>query len=73
MLYRQQEIDKYWIADWQKKKVEIYNLDYDENGEPQYYLWETITEQNKDDLKIVHFLSLNITFDKLFAEIDMKY
>lgn len=72
-LYRQQEIDEYWIVDWQKKKVEIYNLDYDGNGEPQYYLWETITEQNKEELKIVHFPSLNITFDKLFAEVDMEY
>ena len=72
-LYRQQEIEEYWIVDWQKKKVEIYNLDYDGNGEPQYYLWETITEQNKEELKIVHFPSLNITFDKLFAEVDMEY
>lgn len=43
-LYRQQEIDEYWIVDWQKKKVEIYELDYDSDGEPQYYLWDTITE-----------------------------
>ena len=34
-LYRQQEIDEYWIVDWQQKKVEIYNLDYEEKGEPQ--------------------------------------
>lgn len=72
-LYRQQEIDEYWIVDWQKKIVEIYNLDYDENGEPQYYLWETITERSKEKLRIVHFPSLKITFDKLFAEVDMEY
>ncbi len=72
-LYRQQEIDEYWIVDWQQKKVEIYNLDYDEKGEPQYYLFETVTEQNKEKLKIVHFPSLDITFDKLFAEVDMEY
>lgn len=72
-LYRQQEIDEYWIVDWQRKKVEIYNLDYDVNGEPQYYLWETISESNKDELKIVHFPNLNITFEKLFAEVDMEY
>lgn len=72
-LYRQQEIDEYWIVDWQKKKVEIYNLDYDENGLPQYYLWEIITEQNKEELKIVHFPSLKITFSQLFAEVDMEY
>ena len=72
-LYRQQEIDEYWIVDWHKKQVEIYNLDYDENGQPQYYLWETITENNKDELKIVHFQNLKITFDELFAEVDMEY
>lgn len=69
-LYRQQEIDEYWIVDWHKKQVEIYNLDYDKNGQPQYYLWETITESNKDKLKIVHFQNLKITFDELFAEIE---
>lgn len=72
-LYRQQEIDEYWIVDWQKKKVEIYNLDYDENGEPQYYLWEIITEHNSEKLKIVHFPNLSITFEQLFAEVDMEY
>ena len=72
-LYRQQEIDEYWIVDWQKKQVEIYNLDYDKNGEPQYYLWEMITEKNKDKLKIVHFPNLDITFDDLFAEVELEY
>lgn len=72
-LYRQQEIDEYWIVDWEKRKVEIYELDYDETGSPQYYLWEIITEKNKDKLKIVHFPNLEITFDELFAEVDLEY
>lgn len=72
-LYRQQEIDEYWIVDWRKKQVEIYNLDYDEKQEPQYYLWETVTENNKEVLKIVHFPNLKITFDELFAEVDLEY
>lgn len=72
-LYRQQEIDEYWIVDWENKIVEIYNLDYDENQEPQYYLWKTITEKNKEDLRIVHFPQIQITFDKLFAEVDLEY
>lgn len=25
-LYRKQEIDEYWIVDWQRKRIEIYNL-----------------------------------------------
>ncbi len=70
-LYRQQEVDEYWIVDWEERKVEIYNLDYDEKQEPQYYLWKVVTEKNKEDLKIVHFQNLQITFEKLFAEIDL--
>lgn len=70
-IYREQEIDEYWIVDWEKKAVEIYNLDYDENGEPQYYLFETVTKENKEKLKIVHFPSIKITFDDLFDEIEL--
>ena len=70
-LYREQEIDEYWIVDWQKKEIEIYTLDYDESGEPQYYLFKTVTEKNKDELKIVHFPSINITFEDLFEEIEL--
>lgn len=68
-LYRQQEIDEYWIVDWMERKVEIYVLDYD--GEiPRYYLWKLITEDNKNELKIVHFQNVKITFDELFDEIE---
>ena len=70
-IYRQQEIDEYWIVDWQERRVEVYNLDYDENGEPQYYLWKVVTKENKEDLKIVHFPDIRITFDDLFDEVDL--
>lgn len=68
-LYRQQEIEEYWIVDIRIKQVEIYELDY-ENGVPKYYLWRTITENNKDELKILHFPGIKITFDELFEEIE---
>lgn len=68
-LYCQQEVDEYWIVDWRQKKIEIYELDY-ENGIPKYYLWKVITQDNKDELKIVHFQSLQITFDELFDEVE---
>lgn len=70
-IYRQQEIDEYWIVDWKKKQVEIYTLDYDINQNPQYYLFETVTEQNKEKLKVVHFPSIEINFDELF-DIEFK-
>lgn len=72
-LYRQQEVDEYWIVDWRKKRVEIYNLDYDREGRPQFYPGNIITEENKEELRITHFPHLNITFDELFAEVDMEY
>lgn len=65
-LYRQQEVDEYWIVDWRKRQVEIYILDYDENETPKYYLHNTITEQNKEELRIIHFPNIKIDFDELF-------
>lgn len=60
------EIDEYWIVDWEKREIEIYNLDYDENQEPQYHLFKTITRENNDELEIVHFPHIKISFDEMF-------
>ena len=68
-LYRQQEIEEYWIVDWRKKKIEIYELDY-ENDIPKYFLWKVITQDNKKELQIIHFPNVKITFDELFEEIE---
>lgn len=68
-LYRQQEIEEYWIVDWRTKTIEVYELDYD-NDIPKYYLWKTITDTNKDELKILHFPNIKITYDELFEEIE---
>ena len=68
-LYRQQEIEEYWIVDWRKKKIEIYELDY-ENDIPKYFLWKVITQDNKKELQIIHFTNVKITFDELFEEIE---
>ena len=68
-LYREQEIDEYWIVDVKEKKVEIYELDY-ENDIPKYYLWKIVTKENKEELEIIHFPNVKITFDELFDEIE---
>lgn len=65
-LYREQEINEYWIADWRNRQVEIYHLNYNENDEPEYHLWKTITDNNKDELRIMHFPHVRIDFDELF-------
>lgn len=66
-LYRDMEIDEYWIVDWTKKQVEIYLLDYDEEQKPIYYLFNTITEKNMEELQIVHFPNIKIKFEELFS------
>lgn len=68
-LYREQEIEEYWIVDWRSRTVEIYELDY-EDGEAKYYLWKTISEENKNELRILHFPNISIRFDELFEEIE---
>lgn len=64
-IYRAEEIPEYWIVDMQKRVVEIYDLDYD-NGEPKYYLIDTITNSNKEGLHLIHFPHITIDFDQLF-------
>lgn len=68
-LYREQEIEEYWIVDWRKRQVEIYTLDYEKNV-PKYYLWKIITNANKEELKMVSFPHIQIAFDDLFDEIE---
>lgn len=65
-IYQKMEIDEYWIVDWEKREIEIYNLDYDENEQPQYHLFKKVTRKNKDELEIVHFSNIKIDFDELF-------
>ena len=68
-IYCKVGVSEYWIVDWRKKTVEIYELDYE--GEiPKYYLLKTVTEENKDELQLLHFPKIKITFDELFEEID---
>ena len=67
-LYKKVEVAEYWIANWREKKVEIYLLTPIENSidETEYMLYKTITESNKEELQIVMFPNLKITFDELF-------
>lgn len=57
-----------WVLDrWlEKKSVEIYLFDFKEDGTGYPYLYKTVTAQNKEDLHLVMFPNLKITFDELF-------
>ena len=68
-IYRTEEIPEYWILDIQKRTIEIYDLDY-ENGEPKYYLIDTIDFKNKEGLHLIQFPHIKIDFEKLFDGID---
>ena len=65
-IYRQQEIEEYWIVDWRKKHIEIYLNDGREDGTTYFYLYKTVTEENKDELQLVMFPNIQTSFEELF-------
>lgn len=71
-LYKEVEVAEYWIVDWRKKQVEIYVLSPDENSidDAEYKLISSITEQNKDELKLYMFPNVKIEFEQLFDGVD---
>lgn len=71
-LYKKVEVAEYWIVDWRKKQVEIFVLTPDETTLDgiSYKPAATVTEKNKEDLKLWLFPHVQITFDELFDCID---
>ena len=65
-IYCKVGVSEYWIVDWRKKSVEIYLFDFKEDGTGYPYLYKNVTAQNKEDLHLVMFPNLKITFDELF-------
>lgn len=68
-IYRSEEVPEYWIIDIRKRSIEIYDLDY-KNGEPEYYLVDTITDENREGLQLVHFPHIKIDFEQLFDGVE---
>ena len=65
-IYCKVGVSEYWIVDWRKKSVEIYLFDFKEDGTGYPYLYKTVIAQNKEDLQLVMFPNLKITFEELF-------
>ncbi len=65
-IYRNVGVSEYWIVDWRKKQVEIYMFDFKDDDTSYSYLFNKITEENKEELKLVMFPNLYISFDELF-------
>lgn len=65
-VYQKVGVSEYWIVDWRKKQVEIYLNDGREDGTTYFYLYQTVTIENKEELRLMMFPYLNIDFDELF-------
>lgn len=65
-IYCKVGVSEYWIVDWRKKQVEIYMFDWKEDGTSYSYLYKTVKEENKEELQLVMFPNLKITFEELF-------
>lgn len=65
-IYRKVGVSEYWIVDWRKKQVEIYLNDGKEDGTTYFYLYKTVTKENKEELQLVMFPNLKTNFDELF-------
>lgn len=71
-LYKAVEVAEYWLVDWRKKQIEIYLLTTDEStiDSTEYRLVSTITEANKEELKLHVFPHVQLTFEQLFDGIE---
>lgn len=65
-IYCKVGVSEYWLVDWRKKQVEIYLFDWDKDDISYPYLFKKITEANKEELRLVMFPNLKISFDELF-------
>ena len=65
-IYCKVGVSEYWIVDWRKRQVEIYMFDWDDSDKAYPYCYKTVTEDNKDELQLVMFPNLKISFDELF-------
>lgn len=65
-IYRKVGVSEDWIVDWRIKKVEIYMFDWKDDDTSYSYLYKIVTLENKEELQIVMFPDLHISFDELF-------
>lgn len=68
-IYRSEEVPEYWIIDIRKRLIELYDLDY-EDDIPKYFLVDTVTCENKEDLHLIHFPHIKIDFEQLFDGVE---
>ena len=65
-IYCKVGVSECWLVDWRKRSGGIYLVDIEEDGTSYPYLFNTVTESNKEALKLVMFPNFKISFDELF-------
>lgn len=66
-VYRDIGVSESWIIDWRNRTIEIYINEPDVNGIDTLYLYKRVSDNNKSDLKIATFPTVEIHFDDLFG------
>lgn len=62
--YGKAGVGEVWLLDWRKQTIEIYVCDDDGTSQgTKPYLYLTVTENNKEELKLVNFPITKIDFD----------
>ena len=59
-IYCKVGVSECWLVDWRKRSVEIYLFDFKEDGTSYPYLFNTVTESNKEALQLVMFPNFKI-------------
>jgi Uma2 family endonuclease len=67
-LYARVGVEEYWLVHQDRRKVEIYRLDYrDKEGDLQeYHLANTVTEENKKELYFASLPHLKLDFERIY-------
>lgn len=68
-VYCMAKVPECWVVDWKEKRIEIYSFAEADGEEIEKYLKKTVTEKNKEELKISSLQNLQITFEELFQGI----
>ena len=64
--YNKAGVGEVWLLDWRKRKIEIYVCDDDGSGQAtKPFLYQTVTDENKEELKIVNFPITKVDFDEV--------
>jgi Uma2 family endonuclease len=67
-LYAQAGVEEYWLVHQDKRKIEIYRLDYRNQKDDlqEYHLANTVTDENKKELYFASLPHLKLDFERIY-------